>query len=197
MTKRHFRAGNLTHQFFLILIFTCAVAANAFANENEDKAFQLHAIASTIGYHAFLASYGDPHEMRWLQESRDAFENALNGLSLNFEDSGTTPRFQIAKTSYLGIRRLWDTNMREHVNEVLARQNILLALPAQIKKIHALANKLWTVSDETVEIGALEGVKADLLYLAARQGMLSARVAKNVVIFGQTLDAEHGRADDL
>jgi hypothetical protein len=178
---------------YLCFVFIGSICTSVLADADEDRhveqpntlfqlqSFQLQALAKAIGYHARLASHGNPHELRLLRESRDAFDKVLKNLSLTFEKS-TTRHGILYYTDYRAVRIRWDI-IRGKIDEVLSRQSALLALPDQTQRIRVSTDRLMPVLDELVEIGSMHGVRADWLYVATRQSALSQRAAKNIILF--------------
>lgn len=153
------------------------------------QAHELKYLSNSIGYHALLARYGNPNEIRLLRESRDKFDGILKDLSLTLEKNRNQITIQSSKVALSFLKMNWDI-VRKNIDGVLNSQELLLALPVQIQKIRELTPRLLMLADETIEIGARENAGAGAMYLAGRQTMLSERIAKNIVLFGQALDAD-------
>lgn len=153
------------------------------------QALELKLLSASIGYHALLARYGIPDEIRSLRESRDAFDRLLRDLFTDLRENRRQAAIQSSMATLSFLKRDWSV-VRSNIDEILRSQELLLALPIQTQKIRELTARLGTLADEIIEIGASEKAGAGTLYLAGRQTMLSERIAKNIVLFGQTADAD-------
>lgn len=188
--RRFYRPGILCVVLVMAVAWS-SVQANDTANDRAtlvEQVQRLRLVASSIGYHALLSSYGSRHEIEALVQSRSAFEAALKDLSRNLDKDAADPAITRALPLLHAVDARWVRSVRTNIDHVLQAQHALIELPARIRTILDSVDRLAAVSDEVVEIGAGEGVRADLLYLAERQGMLSQRIAKSIVLFGQAVE---------
>jgi twitching motility protein PilJ len=145
---------------------------------------QLLMLSQRLAKDAREAVYGQEGAFPTLKESRDQFENIINNLTKGNAKLGIEPSPPEAQAALNTVAGKWKT-ARQNVDQILSQEKSMLALRDHVVGINQAAPLLLALSDEVVEAGAAAGMKADLLYLAGRQGMLSQRIAKDVNLFAE------------
>jgi len=149
-----------------------------------EQSSQLLMLSQRLAKDAREAVYGQEGAFPTLKSSRDQFEDIVNTLTkgnakLNVEAS--PPEVQAP----LGAVTAKWRNLRSNVDQILGQEKSMISLRDHVVGINQASPLLLALTDEVVEAGAQAGMKADLLYLASRQGMLSQRIAKDVNLFAQ------------
>ncbi len=149
-----------------------------------EQSSQLLMLSQRLAKDAREAVYGQEGAFLALKSSRDDFDNIVNNLTkgnpkLSIEAS--PPEVQKALAA---VTDKWK-GARGNVDQILGQEKAMISLRDRVVGINQAAPLLLALSDEVVETGTSAGLKPDLLYLAARQGMLSQRIAKDVNLFAQ------------
>jgi len=164
------------------------VARDSAQSERDTKyieqSSQLLMLSQRLAKDAREAVYGQEGAFPTLKSSRDQFEDIINTLTkgnakLNVEAS--PPEVSAPLTA---VTLKW-RNLRTNVDQILGQEKSMISLRDHVVSINQASPLLLALTDEVVEAGAQAGMKADLLYLASRQGMLSQRIAKDVNLFAQ------------
>ncbi len=150
---------------------------------------------------------GEPEAFTSLKRSRQQFETIMTTLRRGDPASGIPASPDSVRMDLAKVTRIWaprpKEGMRGNVDRILSEHNALVALTEHVTKINQLAPLLLAVSDEVVEQGQKARMGSKNLYIAARQGMLSQRIAKDVNLFAKggpeaaVAAAEFGRDSKL
>ncbi len=176
-----------------IIAMVWLLVVNIQRSEREAKyieqSSQLLMLSQRIAKDAREAVLGQTVAFKTLKESRDRFEAIVTNLRDGNEALGIPPSPPEAQALLDKVIKLWAPKPNEgigaYVNQILSQEKALSALPDQVLAINQLSQLLLAVTDEIVELGAKHGMKQEHLYLAARQGVLSQRIAKDVNLFYQ------------
>lgn len=152
-----------------------------------EKSSQLLMLSQRVAKDSREAVLGQQVAFKTLKESRDKFDEILKllqyGDATGLESSPTSIRPVLNE-----LVNQWQAKkdgVRGQINQILTQEDTLFALRDHVLAINQLAPLLLSIADETVEIGGKTGMRQTELYLAARQGMLSQRIAKDVNLFAQ------------
>jgi len=149
-----------------------------------EQSSQLLMLSQRIAKDAREAVYGQESAFPTLKKSRDSFDEIVNNLSRGNVKMGIEASPPEVKAALESTSGKWKT-MRASVDQILGQEKAMITMRDRVVGINQAAPLLLALSDEVVEAGAAAGMKADQLYLASRQGMLSQRIAKDVNLFAQ------------
>jgi twitching motility protein PilJ len=153
-----------------------------------EKSSKLLMLSQRVAKDARESVQGQQIAFKTLKESRDTFDSIVKVLQHGDPATGLSASPQSVRPVLNELLEQWGAKkdgVRTQINQILTQENTLFALRDHVLAINQLAPLLLSISDETVEIGARTGMKQTDLYLAARQGMLSQRIAKDVNLFAQ------------
>jgi twitching motility protein PilJ len=149
-----------------------------------EQSSQLLMLSQRLAKDAREAVYGQEGAFPTLRSSRDQFENIINNLTKGSAKLGIEPSPPEVQGALGSVSSKWKV-MRGNVDQILNQEKSMISLRDYVVGINQAAPLLLALSDEVVEAGAAAGMKAEQLYLASRQGMLSQRIAKDVNLFAQ------------
>lgn len=153
-----------------------------------EKSSKLLMLSQRVAKDARESVQGQQIAFKTLKESRDTFDSIVKVLQHGDPAIGLSASPENVRPVLNELLEQWGAKkdgVRTQINQILTQENTLFALRDHVLAINQLAPLLLSISDETVEIGAKTGMKQNDLYLAARQGMLSQRIAKDVNLFAQ------------
>jgi twitching motility protein PilJ len=153
-----------------------------------EKSSKLLMLSQRVAKDARESVQGQQIAFKTLKESRDTFDSIVKVLQHGDSVTGLSASPQSVRPVLNELLEQWGAKkdgVRTQINQIPTQENTLFALRDHVLAINQLAPLLLSISDETVEIGAKTGMKQNDLYLAARQGMLSQRIAKDVNLFAQ------------
>ena len=153
-----------------------------------EKSSKLLMLSQRVAKDARESVQGQQIAFKTLKESRDTFDSIVKVLQHGDPATGLSASPDSVRPVLNELLEQWGAKkdgVRTQINQILTQENTLFALRDHVLAINQLAPLLLSISDETVEIGAKTGMKQNDLYLAARQGMLSQRIAKDVNLFAQ------------
>jgi twitching motility protein PilJ len=150
---------------------------------------QLLMLSQRLAKDAREAVRGQAGAFKSLRKSRQQFETIMTTLRQGDPTAGLPPSPQSVRPDIREVDKIWaprpKEGMRGNVDRILKEQKAMLAMNDHVAKINQLAPLLLAVSDEVVEQGERAHMSAKNLYIAARQGMLSQRIAKDVNLFAK------------
>ena len=160
-----------------------------------EQSSQLLMLSQRLAKDAREAVYGQEGAFPTLKQSREDFDNIVNGLAKGNAKLGIPPspseiykagdeKLPKPETALGKVIKTW-APVRGNVDQILGQEKSMVALRDRVVGINQAAPLLLALSDEVVEAGSAAGMKSELLYLASRQGMLSQRIAKDVNLFAQ------------
>ena len=149
-----------------------------------EQSSQLLMLSQRIAKDARESVYGQEGAFPTLKASRDQFEEIVNNLTKGNAKLGIEASPPEVQAPLTAVTAKW-RNLRTNVDQILSQEKSMISLRDHVVGINQAAPLLLALTDEVVEAGAAAGMKADLLYLASRQGMLSQRIAKDVNLFAQ------------
>jgi twitching motility protein PilJ len=141
-------------------------------------------LSQRIAKDAREAVYGQEGAFPTLKKSRDSFDDIVNNLTRGNAKLNIEPSPPEVKAALETVTGKWKT-MKSSVDQILGQEKAMITMRDRVVGINQSAPLLLALSDEVVEAAAAAGMKADQLYLASRQGMLSQRIAKDVNLFAQ------------
>jgi twitching motility protein PilJ len=168
----------------LYVLVTTDVAQAERDTKYIEQSSQLLMLSQRLAKDAREAVYGQEGAFPTLKTSREQFDNIVKNLTSGNAKLGIEASPPEVKKPLDDVTKKWNTT-RQNVDQILGQEKSMISLRDHVVGINQAAPLLLALSDEVVEAGAQAGVKADLLYLASRQGMLSQRIAKDVNLFAQ------------
>jgi len=182
-TNLPFLVSVMAVMFFVAgLLLALDVQESARDAKYIEQSSQLLMLSQRLAKDAREAVYGQEGAFPTLKNSRDTFQNIVTNLTKG-SPGLDLPASPAAVAKPLGeVNKLW-TQTREQVDQIIAQEKALLTMRDNAVGINEAAPLLLAISDEVVELGTSTGLKADQLYLASRQGMLSQRITKDVNLF--------------
>ena len=149
-----------------------------------EQSSQMLMLSQRLAKDAREAVLGQEGAFKTLRDSRDSFDGIINRLTKGDAALGIPESPDAVKPAMASLTKLW-TAVRENVDQILAQEKPMLTMRDHVVAINQMSPLLLATWDEIVEVGANSGMKADLVYKAGRQGMLSQRIAKDVNLFAQ------------
>jgi twitching motility protein PilJ len=150
---------------------------------------QLLMLSQRLAKDAREAVRGGAAAFQDLRKSRQQFETIMTVLRQGDPTAGLPPSPESVRPDIKQVDKIWaprpKEGMRGNVDRILKEQKAMLAMNDHVTKINQLAPLLLAVSDEVVEQGEKARMSSQNLYIAARQGMLSQRIAKDVNLFAK------------
>jgi twitching motility protein PilJ len=168
----------------LYVLVTTDVAQAERDTKYIEQSSQLLMLSQRLAKDAREAVYGQEGAFPTLKSSREQFDAIMKNLTNGNTKLGIEPSPPEVKKPLDDVTKKWAAT-RQNVDQILGQEKSMISLRDHVVGINQAAPLLLALSDEVVEAGAQVGVKADLLYLASRQGMLSQRIAKDVNLFAQ------------
>jgi len=171
---------------FIAVAWLFAVGAQEADRDTKfiGQSSQLLMLSQRIAKDAREAVYGQEGAFPTLKESRNAFETIINNLTKGNPKLGVLPTPPEVSPALMAVTAKWKTT-RENVDQILGQEDAMLTLRDHAVGINQAAPLLLALTDEVVEQAVKDNVKDQLVYLAARQGMLSQRITKDVNLFAQ------------
>jgi len=168
----------------LYFLVTRDVAQTERDTKYIEQSSQLLMLSQRLAKDAREAVYGQEGAFPTLKSSRDTFDNITKNLTQGNPKLGIEPSPPEVQAALNSVNAKWKVT-RGNVDQILNQEKSMVALRDHVVAINQASPLLLALSDEVVEAGASAGMKADQLYLAGRQGMLSQRIAKDVNLFAQ------------
>ncbi len=161
-----------------------------------EQSSQLLMLSQRIAKDAREAVLGQGVSFKTLKESRDKFDQIVNGLKDGNPEIGmpASPLEILGTSEKKGplqdVIDLWtpqqaSEGVRAEVDQIVQQEKALFTMREDVVAINQTAPLLLSLTDEIAEIGQQSGMKQTELYLVSRQGMLSQRIAKDVNLFSQ------------
>ncbi|MEJ2106528.1 MAG: methyl-accepting chemotaxis protein [Acidiferrobacteraceae bacterium] len=176
---------------FIAVAWVFGVNANLADRDSKyvQLSSQLLMLSQRLAKDAREAVLGEPGAFKSLKKSRDRFEVIMTTLRRGDSVNGIPASPDSVRPELAAVTKIWaprpKEGMRGNVDQILKQQKTMLAMNDHVTKINQLAPLLLAVSDEVVEKGSSARMSAKNLYIAARQGMLSQRIAKDVNLFAK------------
>jgi twitching motility protein PilJ len=149
-----------------------------------EQSSQLLMLSQRLAKDAREAVYGQEGAFPTLKSAREDFDNIVNNLTTGNTKLGIEASPPEVQAVLASVAAKWKIT-RGNVDQILGQEKSMITLRDYVVGINQAAPLVLALSDEVVEAGAAAGMKADQLYLASRQGMLSQRIAKDVNLFAQ------------
>ena len=149
-----------------------------------EQSSQLLMLSQRIAKDAREAVYGQEGAFPTLKDSRNTFEAIINNLTKGNQKLGVLPTPPSVAPALKALAEKWKAT-RENVDQILGQEDAMLTLRDHVVGINQAAPLLLALTDEVVEGAVKDKVSDQLVYIAARQGMLSQRIAKDVNLFAQ------------
>lgn len=137
-------------------------------------------LSQRISKFAGQANRGQPVTFDQLKKYRDEFDHNLRLLRAGNPDTGMPPSSDnnvLDKVSV--VSRHWQ-RYNENVSVIVNARDVVITLREIVRLINENSPQLLALTDEVATRMAQKGAKADQVYIASRQLMLSQRIINNV-----------------
>ena len=143
---------------------------------------QLLMLSQRIAKDAREAALGEQSAFYSLKRSRDSFESIIGTLTQGNAPLGIPATPASVRPALEKVSKSWD-RMRKNVDRILKHEPTMLALSNHVVAVNQGVPLLLAQWDQVMQQGIASHMSPQLLYLAARQGLLSERVNKDVNLF--------------
>ncbi len=137
-------------------------------------------LSQRISKFAGQANRGQPATFDQLKKYRDEFDHNLRLLRAGNPDTGMPPSANNEVLEQLSIVvRHWK-HYNDNVTIIVNARDVVITLREIVRLINENSPQLLALTDEVATLMAQKGSKADQVYIASRQLMLSQRIINNV-----------------
>ncbi|MCW8928221.1 MAG: methyl-accepting chemotaxis protein, partial [Gammaproteobacteria bacterium] len=137
-------------------------------------------LSQRISKFAGQANRGLPVTFDQLEKYRDEFAHNLRLLRAGNPDTGMPPSANEQVIGRLNEAvRQWE-RYNENIQVIIDAREVVIALREIVKHINDNSAQLLAMTDEVATMLAQKGARADQVYIASRQLMLSQRIINNV-----------------
>ncbi|HET9122537.1 MAG TPA: type IV pili methyl-accepting chemotaxis transducer N-terminal domain-containing protein, partial [Acidiferrobacteraceae bacterium] len=143
---------------------------------------QLLMLSQRIAKDAREAALGEQSAFYSLKHSRDNFQTIIGALTNGSEALGIPATPPSVRPALTKVTKSWD-RMRKNVDRILKHEPTMLAMSNHVVAVNQGVPLLLAQWDQVMQDGIKAHMSPQLIYLAARQGMLSERVNKDVNLF--------------
>ncbi|GMR07279.1 MAG: chemotaxis chemoreceptor PilJ [Gammaproteobacteria bacterium] len=168
---------------FLVIV-TAITAFMVFKDSAHDAEYvnllgEQRVLSQQMSKNALEAAQGESGGFERLQTQRGDFEAKFNLMSSGNPETGLPASPASVNDQRKAVEEQWDS-YRENVDAILARREKILSLGVSVQAIGENLPNLLALSDEVVGILIEIGASPQQIYIAARQLMLTQRIANNV-----------------
>ena len=194
--KKGSRAGrSMTGVSVLLLLMVVSLVGVAilFGSEaqqaNRDSKYieqsdQLLMLSQRIAKDAAAATLGEESAFSDLKRSRADYQNIIDSLKDGNVSLGIPPSPMIVRPALMALNTTW-LGVRHHVDQIIKEEEPSLMMHDYVATVNQTAPMLLALWDEIVTRGMRAHMPPHLIYLAARQGMLSQRITMEVNLFAE------------
>ncbi len=194
--KKGPRAGRaMTGVSVLLLLMVASLIGVAilFGSEaqqaNEDAKYieqsgQLLTLSQRIAKDAAAATLGEESAFRDLKRSRADYQNIIDTLKNGNVSLGLPPSPTAVRPALMTLNATW-LGVRHRVDAIVKQEEPALMMHDYVATVNQTAPMLLALWDEIVTRGIRAHMSRRLIYLAARQGMLSQRITMEVNLFSE------------
>ncbi len=177
---------------FLMVVSLVGVAV-LFGSEaqqaNQDSKYieqsdQLLMLSQRIAKDAAAATLGEESAFSDLKRSRLDYQRIIDALKNGDRAQGIPPTPAQVRPALLALNTTW-VGVRRHVDEIVKQEEPALMMHDYVATVDQTSPMLLALWDEIVTRGIRAHMSRQLIYLAARQGMLSQRIPMEVNMFAQ------------
>ncbi len=149
-----------------------------------EQSDQLLMLSQRIAKDAAGATLGRESAFSDLRRSRAEYQTIVSTLQNGNTHLGLPPTPSTVRPALMALSGTW-AHVRHHVNEIVKQEEAALRMHDYVATVNQAAPMLLALWDEITTIGIRAHMAPHLVYLAARQGMLSQRIPMEVNIFSQ------------
>ena len=194
--KKGSRAGrSMTGVSVLLLLMVVSLVGVAilFGSEaqqaNRDSKYieqsdQLLMLSQRIAKDAAAATLGEESAFSDLKRSRADYQNIIDSLKDGNVSLGIPPSPMMVRPALMALNTTW-LGVRHHVDQIVKQEEPALMMHDYVATVNQTAPMLLALWDEIVTRGMRAHMSPQLIYLAARQGMLSQRITMEVNLFAE------------
>ena len=153
-----------------------------YQSNSIESASSIATVSQQLAKNSREAALGNELAFEKLKSGRDEIDQALTALS---ESVQKTPEYKAVPAISSSLQALssgWETS-RKNVDTLLDKQDVLLKIRERVSLINEIAPLLLAQADEVVDAVIKTTSDARMANIAARQRLLSQRIAKDVNIF--------------
>ena len=194
--KKEPRLGrSMTSVTVLLVLMVLALVAVAllFGSDAEqanrdskyiEQSDQLLMLSQRIAKDAAAATLGEESAFSDLKHSRIEYQKIMDTLKDGDASLGIPPSPVAVRPALTKLDGTWQ-KMRHHVDQIVKQEEPSLMMHDYVITVNQTAPMLLALWDEIVTKGIRAHMSRQLIYLAARQGMLSQRITMEVNLFAQ------------
>ena len=160
-------------------VFIYVAVTGGYDRQYISIAGEQRVLSQNIAKYALQAATGTEAAFGRLARARDAFEHNLKVLETGDPERGLPPAPEEVGAELARMRKEWN-DFRSSVDGVIAGKAAVLEIREFIGTISEFMPQLLAVSDEVVALLVEKGAGREQIYIAARQLMLTQRIANNV-----------------
>ncbi|MDA8391126.1 MAG: methyl-accepting chemotaxis protein [Gammaproteobacteria bacterium] len=173
----------LTLAAAVFLFYTVAQQTSRDAKYIEQSS-QLLMLSQRIAKDAAAATLGEESAFRDLQHARNEFQRIIISLKDGNSTIGIPASPVVVHPALAHVDRAWRVLSRR-VGHILKQEDAALQMHDYVATVNQTAPLLLALWDEIVTEGIRVHMPRHIIYLAARQGMLSQRITMEVNMFAQ------------
>lgn len=187
--KRKFKLPLLLVGTVLALLAVAALFGRTVQEADRDSQYiaqssQLLMWSQRIAKDAREAATGRQAAFFSLRNSRNAFEKIMNSLIYGDPAVSLPPTPPSVSPALQQVNKSW-IEMRKNVDLILKQEEPMLTMRDHTVAINQGVPLLLAQWDQVVQAGIAAHMNPNLLYLAARQGILAERINKDVNLFSE------------
>ncbi len=161
-------------------VYTIVAIETGYDTEYQGIVAEQKVLSQRISKFAGQANRGLPVTFDQLKKYRDEFAHNLRLLRAGDPDTGMPPAENEAVVSKLNeVVRQWE-RYDENAQVIINARGVVIALREIVRAINDNSAQLQAMTDEVATLMAQKGARADQVYIASRQLMLSQRIINNV-----------------
>ncbi|MHB8254486.1 MAG: methyl-accepting chemotaxis protein [Acidiferrobacter sp.] len=149
-----------------------------------EQSDQLLMLSQRIAKDAAAATLGEESAFSDLRHSRIEYQKIIDTLKNGDAAVGIPPSPVAVRPALMALDGTWNT-VRRHVDEIVKQEEPALMMHDYVATVNQTSPMLLALWDEIVTKGIRANMSRQLIYLAARQGMLSQRITMEVNLFAQ------------
>ncbi|MHB1512819.1 MAG: methyl-accepting chemotaxis protein [Acidiferrobacter sp.] len=149
-----------------------------------EQSDQLLMLSQRIAKDAAAATLGEESAFSDLKRSRVDYQRIIDTLKNGNQAQGIPASPAAVRSALLALDTTW-VGVRHHVDEIVKQEEPALMMHDYVATVNQTAPMLLALWDEIVTRGIRAHMSPQLIYLGARQGMLSQRIPMEVNLFAQ------------
>jgi twitching motility protein PilJ len=149
-----------------------------------EQSDQLLMLSQRIAKDAAAATLGEESAFSDLKRSRADYQNIIDSLKNGSTALGIPPTPMMVRPALMALNTTWH-GVRHHVDQIIKQEEPALMMHDYVATVNQTAPMLLALWDEIVTRGMRAHMSPRLIYLGARQGMLSQRITMEVNLFAE------------